>query len=149
MPKLCGYALCNSVARDDEAHPTAINVFASISVGGSEAIPVNALSQRSWQILTMWQVDLEERTQSYEQVCLVSLPDGTAFGGGRIAISPTMSSHNLSMKVTGIPIGQVGLITVKVWLEQDGKKVTEEHSTWISVEHLPREKKVEGIAQDV
>jgi hypothetical protein len=141
LPKLAVFLTCDKVLLDDDQNPSAIGIFSAIMVGdpSGAAIPENALSPKEWSVLTQWRADTGDSSKEFVQKSTIANPKGE-FGKSEEPFSLKGLSHTIKLKVPGMPVGVPGNITIKVWLESAGKRVTEDFTQTVTVSHMPPKK---------
>jgi len=140
MPKLNIFALCEKVIMDEQKNPSLISLMENLDVDPREGkIPKNAVIAKEWAIFTQWQLSDDEQEKPFHQVIHAFWPDGTEFNK-TIHSLPTQQAEvkQINMAVVGLPIGQEGKITVKLWLELESKPVTETFFKTLKITHPPQ-----------
>jgi hypothetical protein len=139
MPKLAILGASEKVLLDDESNPSMINLFAALRVADTTGatIPVDALGPKSWCVVAMWKAERGDAGQTFTQQCVVRAPGGKEFGKGtdNFTFKDAGSTHTIKLNVPAIPIGVAGDITVTVWLEQGGKRMSPDHHYEITIIH--------------
>lgn len=141
MPKLLVFAPCEKIIMDENKNPSLIVILENINLrkptDGSE-IQKNAVTPREWAVFTRWTVSDEEAVKPLVQVLQVLWPNKDEFTQSRVDLPKENNrTKQVNMKFLGTPIGQPGEITINLWLELDSKRISEVHSTSITVKHLP------------
>lgn len=117
----------------DPTGPTSlISLFSKLYVqanatGSGETIPPNAVIPREWAIYTEWDTEPGDETKHYELCAQLLYPDGTFFGE-QVKYPVNVSLHRRSqviVKVGAFPIGQAGIYTARVWIEENRQRVSE------------------------
>jgi hypothetical protein len=125
-------APCEKVIVDKSSGtPSLITIMQNINVQvpvGQE-IPSDAVVPREWFIFTQWLIEENDYGKTFVQKAMVILPDGTSFGqGSTIPFTLGNRDHRIAQNVVtlvGMPIGQLGPLIARVWLEENGNKVTD------------------------
>lgn len=99
-------------------------IYISIPPGGPE-IPANAVTPREWAIYSAWDPEPGDEERNYFFCGQIFYPNGEAYGSQvRIPINVISGQRSQALvRVAGFPIGQIGTYCVRVWLEEDAKKV--------------------------
>jgi hypothetical protein len=128
VPKLSAFAACGQILQDDKGNASAIQVFAArvIVPHAGQEIAANAFMEIPWYILSVWTISESEIQKNYVLKCVILLPDGEAFGGVNLPFTTITRSHTLKLSIPGLPVGKPGEFTIKLWIEQDGKKITDD-----------------------
>src|SRR2546426_656904 len=127
MPKLHIFAVCEKVIMDENKNASLIVLIENINVApGQEKIPRDAVTPKEWAIFTQWVLSEEEQDKPFVQIMQALWPDGTEFNKTSHPL-PTqkVAVKQLNMGVVGMPVGQEGKITLKLWLELESSPVTE------------------------
>jgi hypothetical protein len=142
MPRLGSLFICERIIEDKLSKPTCVSIFQKIRIAGSKdaGVPKETLAAMQWAVFCEWFLSQDERLKKFEQVLEVLLPDGSPSPiRGRLALSE-LGEPDLGVRtyvyMFGIPVSQAGLISVTVWLESDGERITEIYSYPIKVEHI-------------
>jgi hypothetical protein len=109
--------------------PSLIGLFskivASIPVGSD--VPANAVVPKEWAIYSAWDPEPGDEDREYNLCVQILYPDETQFGDiwkNKIKVE-TGKRSQVTAQILGFPIGQQGFYTIRVWLEQNGPKVSE------------------------
>jgi hypothetical protein len=142
MPRLGSLLVCEKLILDQQQKPTLIAVFQSLSaiVPEGQGIPAGTVSFIAWTIFTEWFFSDEETKKNITQVVDIVSPDGspTQGLGGRLTFEQFAKGGQGSrgyVNLFGMPISQPGFVTVNVWLESDGVKITDVFPYQIKIEH--------------
>jgi len=131
MPKLLAFIVCEKVILEKQFEtPTLVSVMQRVMFQApapapnteGPAIPANALAPLRWAIFSMWTAEESEIGQSFRQKCDLLMPDGTT--GSLLNIDLPFTVKDLSIinvgTATGFPIGQLGTLNLRMWIETDG-----------------------------
>jgi hypothetical protein len=133
------FVACSKVILDQNNNATLVEILQNLSVPIPEnvVLPPNAAAPREWSVFTMWKIDSTDVGKPYVQYVRMSWPDKTEFQTGKLPLQITSGKgvHQATVNVIGFPVGQEGPITIETWLELDGKRIGDEHTYTISVEH--------------
>jgi hypothetical protein len=115
---------------------TGMKVFLPTGQPPPEPPPANAVAPREWSVVTGWDPNEADEGKEFVQHLEVFLPDGKPFiknSEMKFQMERDKRHYN-TPRIFGFPVGQKGKCLVQVWLEHDGKPVTEKFSTYIKVE---------------
>jgi len=142
MPKLILFAVCEKVILDGQNNASIINVVhglqAAIPTQGPiiGPIPRNAVAPTTWSIFALWKPAPGDTDKEFLQKSEVLWPDGTVFNTTEAPFKFVGNkTHQNAINVLGFPVGQIGDVTVNLWVEHDRKRVGEIHSWTIAVTH--------------
>lgn len=141
MPRLGSLLACERIIIDQQNKPTLISLFQSLSalVAEGQKAPADMIAGIPWSVFTEWFFTEEDLSRSFDQVLEVLLPDGKPSPiSGRVTIKEKIKDDQGSrvyVNMFGMPMGQTGFIKVNVWLESEGKPVTEKFYYLIKAEH--------------
>jgi len=95
--------------------------------GESPVVPPNAILPREWAIYTEWNTEPGDENRRYVLAVQIFYPDQTPFGEttrAPINVEPNRRSQSI-VRINGFPVGQAGMYTARVWIEEDQKTVAE------------------------
>jgi hypothetical protein len=77
----------------------------------------------------------------FSEVVQILWPDKSEFikHSQKFTFDKEPKNHNVLINIMGFPIGQTGEVVVNMWLERDSKRIGDDHSWTIEVEHKPAE----------
>jgi len=122
---------------DDEQTPTLVGVLGALDAANQTGgeIPKDALAPRIWMVFTLWIAEQGDIGKTFTQKIEIFTPDGKLFGNSQDDFQMSNRSHNVKMRVHGLPIGLEGRIIIKTHLESLATKVTEVHESFIDIRH--------------
>lgn len=141
MPRLILFAVAEKVILDPEGNASIITLIhgmeaATLQMGTVGDIPKNAVVPRPWTVYSMWKPSHGDMGKEFTQKVQVVYPDGTPFNTTETSFKfEANRSHQTTTNIVGFPIGQIGDVIVKIWLESDRRRVGEEHLWTITVTH--------------
>jgi len=143
--KLLILAPCDKVIIDKLGNPSLISIIQNLNVEvpADNPVPSNAVVPREWYIFSHWLVADEEIGREFVQRTVIVLPSGDVFGDPATGSSVPFKAKDISANIAqvivnlnGFPIGMAGPITVKVWIEEGGKSVTDVIAYPLRVVHV-------------
>ena len=139
MPKLLLFTVAEKVVFDQTGKPSLIVLFDGVEIrpARGEEIPPNAVVPKEWSVFTQWQWLNGERGREFFQGVAVAYPDGRQFMRQITKADSSQERLNSIANFPGFPVGQAGAMKVDVWMEQDGKPVTEIFSLTLTVTVKP------------
>jgi len=141
MPRLGSFLVCEKIIIDQQQKPTLISLFQTIAalVPEGQEVPKEMIGGTQWSIFCEWFFTEDERTKNFEQVVVVMLPDGSPSPiRGRLTfkeISKDGQGTRSYVNLFGMPMAQIGFVTVNVWLESNSERVTDIFAYPIKIEH--------------
>lgn len=145
MPKLLLFAVCEKVILDGAGNASIINLMHGIEVASAQQgpiiapIPRNAVSGNTWSIFTTWKPVPADAGKEFVQKIEVLWPDRTVFNTVTIPFRfEAHRNHQNTTNVNGFPVGQMGDVTITMWVECDQKRVGEISSWTVTVTHKQR-----------
>jgi len=91
---------------------------------------------QQWSVFSLWNQTPDDAGKEFDQVIQILWPDKTEFKTHRQHFTFKKElGHQIRINITGFPIGQVGPVTVNMWLEIDSKRVTDTYSWIVSLKH--------------
>jgi hypothetical protein len=142
MPRLGSLFICERIIEDKQSKPTCVSIFQTVRVAGPTdmGVPKETIAAMQWAVFCEWFLSAEDRAKKFDQVLEVLLPDGSASPiRGRLPLSE-VGEPDLGVRayiyMFGIPVSQVGLLSVTVWLESNGERVTDIYSYPVKIEHI-------------
>lgn len=138
MPQLLVFVPCEKVIIDENQNPTLVVLMQGLGAaplpGQPAEIPRNAVGPKEWCIFSVWRPSDQDYGKLFNQRIQLLWPDGSEFQNAHFAFQfEKGKSHQIRMNMFGFPIGQVGDVTLNMWLERDSKKIGEMHSRTITV----------------
>ena len=131
MPRLLAFLACEKVVIEKQFEtPSLISVMQKVMFQPSEGveIPVNAIAPYKWAVFTMWVREQGDDGKTFRQKCELIMPDGTV---GPVSIDlPFIVKDEINFNIAnvlGFPVGQLGMITIKMWLESENGEVLTPH----------------------
>ncbi len=108
--------------------PSLIALFSKIIMTVPEEapeIPKNAVAPKDWAIFSAWDPDPGDEEKDYLFCTQLLYPDQTQFGEiSKIRIKVERNKRSqVSAQILGFPIGQPGFYTVRVWIEENDKRL--------------------------
>lgn len=102
--------------------PSLIGLISRIilTVPTEQEIPRDAVAPKEWFVFSIWDAEPGDEQRAYVLCTQVIYPDQTQFGRIvklKIPVEPKKRSQ-MVIQVQGFPIGQVGLYTVRTWVEE-------------------------------
>jgi len=143
MPHLSIFAACEKVIIDQAGVASLITLFGKITISlPPEALemPPNAVTPREWTIYSLWEWDPEDQGKRFSQHLEIRWPNGTVLVEKRdelVRVADRRSTQIVS-PIAGFPIGEPGMISIHLRLEQDETPVFEAAPIHIEVVHTPR-----------
>lgn len=128
MPRLYVFAICEKVIIDGGGVASLIGLFNKITAStptGATEIPTNAVAPKEYAVYTSWDLEPADHDKQYNQIFEILYPNGAHFGEGT-TVRINMGTGKRAQSITtlnALPIGQVGVYTVRTWLENDERKV--------------------------
>lgn len=141
MPRLYIFALCEKVITDKDGRTSLISLFNDISaqiLPTAPDIPPNAIAAKEWWAYASWEIEPGDIGKEYRQLIQLFYPKGEPFSAPvEVKFSPESGKTHQQVTVNGMgfPIGQVGLYTMKMWLEYGGSTIIESSPIIINVTH--------------
>ena len=139
MPKLLVFTACEKIVIDDKNNPSLIMLLNAVTVTPSaptaKDIPKDAVGPKEWAIYASWEREEGDENKSYTQCLQILWPDGNEFQRHALPFEFTKRNQQNRVQMMGFPIGQLGLLTVNLWLESEGAKVTEVYSRTLEIMH--------------
>jgi hypothetical protein len=130
--KLMLFVPCEKVIVAEQTH--AISVITVMS--GAEMrrarpddtadLPPTATIPMPWVVVALWKPSNDDLGKSFIQRLEILWPNKTQFATASIPFVTTDDKmHPVYANLTGFPGGQVGDVLTKIWLEQNGERITE------------------------
>jgi hypothetical protein len=85
----------------------------------AQTIPANAALPLSWAIFTLWQRTEDDEGKSYTQRVALESPAGRSLVESVTPFSMEKDFHRIANSIIGLPIGESGTSTLKLWLRSD------------------------------
>ena len=125
MPKLLTFGVCRQaiINRDDGA-VSLINLVSSVTIQRQpdQVVPLDANSPFDWAAAAVWlRLDGDEG-KTFEQRSELVSPNGDTIELGKSIFSMNTKLVSNTLRAQGFPIGQVGIVTLKVDLRKTGEQ---------------------------
>ncbi len=122
---------------DEHKNPSLIVLMENIDVASrQEKIPRDAVTPKEWAIFTQWIVSEEEQDKPFVQVVQALWPDGSEFNKTVHPLSTQRTAvKQINMNIVGMPVGQEGKVTIKLWLELESRPITEAFIKSLNIKH--------------
>ncbi len=129
---------CQMAIQDQISGHSLIAIFHEIKLqfpGGAE-IPLNAVIPREWAIFSKWELEVDEEGRDYVSTTEIYWPDGTLFARFELkAANPIANGMAFVVRLSGFPMGQIGIIRVTNTLSEGGRLVSGPNEIAIRVYH--------------
>lgn len=137
MPKLLVFAPCEKIILDQSGIASLIALFQRIDAQGTTpAIPENAVAPKEWAIFTLWEWLPEDSGKKFSQIVQILWPNQAEFQKLEIEFQAgNLRYHQNRVSIVGFPVGQVGDVKIRLWLERDSRKCTDTFTYCIEVAH--------------
>jgi hypothetical protein len=125
------YVACEKVILDQQSAGVAslIGLFSKIVglVPPNTEIPPNAATPKDWTVFSIWDIEPGDEHKNYVLCTQILYPDQSQFGDVSKQPMPLQPNKRVQMivRLNGFPIGQLGFYTVRTWLEEEDKKVSD------------------------
>jgi len=107
--------------------PSLINLFTKLTVAVPIAaeIPRNAVAPKEWVVFSQWDTERGDETREYIVCTHVLYPDQSSWGEVNRTKIDIVEGRPTSVytQMVGFPIGQAGMYTVRVWIEENQRLV--------------------------
>ena len=141
MPRLGSFLVCEKIIIDQQQKPTLISLFQTIAalLPEGQQMPKDTIGGTAWSVFCEWFFAEEELGTNFEQVLEVVLPDSSPSPiRGRLPLKE-LTKHGQGtrtyLNMFGMPIAQVGFLSVNVWIESKNERVTDIFTYQIKIEH--------------
>lgn len=132
MAKILTILPCEKVIVGRDNLPSLISLFEHINIALSEGqnvgeVPKETITYQRWAVFSEWEIEAKEvKLKNAEQVLELEYPDGSAAPlQGRIPfewqVAGVVRNHQ---EIYGFPIGQEGWYIIRIWLEKNGKRIS-------------------------
>jgi len=140
-PRLAVLLACEKMLTDELANPSAISMFCALKIGFPPGVQITrtTMAPRKWCVIVMWLGTDKHIRQTYTQQIRIYTPSGDEFGKLTDQFTFEQISHTMRTDVEGMPVGLQGLLKITVWMEQDGKPVTEHFDYVVNIAHVSRQ----------
>jgi hypothetical protein len=113
------------IAKDEVA--SLIGLFSKIilTVPPGTDISANAVTPKEWAVFSIWEVEPGDEKREYILCTQILYPDQSPYGEinrHKIRIEPNKRTQ-VTLQFNGMPIGQMGLYSVRSWIEEKQEKV--------------------------
>ncbi len=131
MPKPLIFAACEKIIIDDQGNASLIVLLQNVTVmvKRNETIPQNAVTPKEWAIFASWQTQANENGKKLRQIMEITYPKA------ELDFVVAEPSDQNRVNIVGFPVGQSGQYSIRMWLEENARKVTEELVYPFSVKH--------------
>jgi hypothetical protein len=146
MPTLILFAVCEKVILEAAGNASIINLVHGMEAASAQQGPIiapilrNAVSPVTWSIFAVWRAAPGDTDKQFVEKVEILWPDRTVFYAVDFPLKfeANKTIHQSTANVIGFPIGQVGDVTVNMWIECDRRRIGEVSSWTVSVTHRPR-----------
>jgi hypothetical protein len=143
MPRLVTLLPCEKVIVDREGVPSLVALFENLNITPSEdeniaTVPKETITYQHWAVFSEWEITPDELAlKEADQVLEMHYPDGSAVPiRGRIQfLFENAGITRNHQNIVGFPVGQEGTYSIRVWLEKDGKPISEVGIRQMKVAH--------------
>jgi len=133
MPRLVTLLPCEKVIVDRDGMPSLIALFENLNISPSPGqeiaeVPRETITFQQWTVFSEWWIGADELDlEAADQIFEIQFPDGSlAPVRGKIPfVFGNPGIHRNHQTIVGFPVGQEGTYTIRVWLEKDGKPISE------------------------
>jgi hypothetical protein len=135
--KLLVFTACTKVLSDPIAGTSLISMFQEMNavVPTETALPKDAVLPKEWAVFTLWSLEPEEIAKPYSMKFELRWPNGDLFTQNTVPLNAKpgdMAEYNTyTVNMMGLPMGQDGKLKVTVWVELDGKAVTDQFDLFV------------------
>jgi hypothetical protein len=135
---------CEKIIVDKAGAHSIINVMLQAEIGVKSVdpsktlddFPKDAIAPNQWWIYTLWTPASQDVGKEFEQVYHVYWPNGDKVVEGRLSFTQKdSSSQQTSYSIVGLPVGQVGDLSIKTYLDSHGHCVTDVIETRVRIRH--------------
>jgi hypothetical protein len=132
---------CEKVIIDQRGAHSLITIMENVEVStqpsatSQPVMPTNAVMPKEWFVYTRWLPSEEDIGKTFRQTYQLYWPNGEKFTEGYAEFKATESFQQNVLQLQGMPVGQPGKVKVAVWVEHDGRRVTEVIETHFKVKH--------------
>lgn len=132
MLRLLTFVVCDNVVIDKQESPSIVRVWQKVMLekfadSHGEALPTaDAIAPQFWNVLTIWDHDVEDVGKEYVQRSQIIMPDGSINSLIKADLPFGVKDDFVinHLKILGFPVGQLGTIKVKIWIESlDGNVI--------------------------
>jgi len=125
---------CEKIIIDKAGAHSIINVMLQAEVGVKSMdpnktpadFPKDAIAPNQWWIFTVWMPASQDVGKEFEQVYQVYWPNGDKVLEGRLPfVQKDSTFQQTSYSILGLPVGQVGDLEIKTYLDSHGHCVTD------------------------
>lgn len=132
MPKLLFLVPCSNVIMAQDNTVSLITVFETVNialpVGAEDNLPEGSQIPITWDILSQYQLQPEDRGKEFFQKVVITMPDGKETHNIESALAGydgvAKNTRHL-VKITGFPISTPGTATIKLFLKEEGSDYSE------------------------
>jgi hypothetical protein len=142
MPRLVTLLPCEKVIVDRDGVPSLVSLFENLNIapaaGQIVEVPKETITYQQWAVFSEWEISADELSlKAADQIFEIQFPDGSiAPLKGKIPfIFLNPGIHRNHQNIVGFPVGQQGVYLIRVWLEKDGKPISEIGTRQMKVTH--------------
>jgi hypothetical protein len=143
MPHPVTLLPCEKVVVDRDGIPTLIALFENINlapVPGKEIVevPKETITFQQWAVFCEWEIAADELgLKAADQIFEIQFPDGSIapIKGEIPFVFGNPGIHRNHQSIVGFPVGQEGTYHIRVWLEKDGKPISDVGTREMKVFH--------------
>ncbi len=136
--KLAMFVPCEKliISADGSASVIVILQNCKVSATNNQPIPPDAIAPKDWVLVSMWQVPQDKIGKDFVQHFQILLPNGTEFMKRTLNFRPVKpNTHMNYLRLNALPIGHVGYLKMKSWVEEKDVIVSDEEEYLIGIEH--------------
>ena len=133
------FTACEKVLLNETRLPSLIVLLQELQahVVPMQDLPKDAVVPKEWALIGMWLPTPDDVGKEFVQRFDITWPDGSHFMDYRLPFKVNNTSPATNyVNIVGIPIGQVGAVTLRSWVELQGTAVTEVVSVPLLVKHV-------------
>jgi hypothetical protein len=138
MPKLLIFAACEKIIVD-EGHNVSLIVLmqnVDVSIIQNTEVAHTAISPQAWAVFSMWQTLPEDVGKQLVQIVQIVWPDKSEFKRIQVPFQlEADKAHHNKITIIGFPAGQVGVIAINLWIEENSRQLGDTYTYPINVTH--------------
>jgi hypothetical protein len=143
MPKLYVFAVCEKVILDASGTPSLIALFNEMKavIPSDVELPSNAVGPKDWAIFSTYEWEDTDEGKEYRQFIEIVYPDGKLFTPPQENkfVMQRDKRQQSTAQLSGFPLGQQGLYTVRLWLQHGDAIIIGPLETHIKMRHERQE----------